>query len=126
MFWSFFDQKVRGPPPYVIQCLGNKCCLNVDQMLIFEFFIKTYNSPLFIISGDIFCSPIFLVYSTFPVYEQYYMTILYSYLYQSHCIDIHYTNTSNVEKLRGNRSIIIPAEIINGFITLSRITLGTF
>ena len=57
-----------------------------------------------------------IIFSTFPIYNQYQMTILFSHLYLRYNIDIDYINSSNIVELTGNRSIEIPAEIKNMFI----------
>ena len=63
------------------------------------------------------------IFTTFPIYKKYQLTILYSYLYQLNNIDINYINSSNIAELTGNRSLDIPAKIKNSFIktTLSKI-----
>ena len=42
--------------------------------------------------------------------------MLYNHLYQKHNIDIHYINSSNIDKLTGNRSIEIPTKLKHNFI----------
>ena len=59
-----------------------------------------------------------IIFSTFPIYHQYRMTILFSHLYQTYNIDVDYINSSNIVKLNGDRSIEIPADINNSFIQI--------
>ena len=57
-----------------------------------------------------------MIFSTFPIYKQYQMSILYNHSHQKHNSKIHYRNSSNIDNLQGNRSIEIQTEFNNRFI----------
>ena len=89
-----------------------------DSPLINNIFLDylepTFGENLDINGNSTLINP--LIFSSFPVYKQYDITILCSYLHQKHNIDIDYINSSNIDELTGNRSIEIPGELNNTFI----------
>ena len=79
-----------------------------------DYLEPTFGKNVNIIGNSVLRNP--LIFTSFPLNEKYYITILSSHLFQKYNIDIHYTNSSNIDELTGNRSIEIPVNIRNNFI----------
>ena len=106
-------RKTKNSMPILITEFPGSLNDDINEYFL-DFLEPTFGENVSINGNSILKNP--LIFTSFPLNEQYYMTILCSHFSQKYNIDIHYTNSSDYDELRGNRSIEIPAGIRNSFI----------
>ena len=106
-------RKTKNSMPILITEFPSSVNDDINEYFL-DFLEPTFGENVSISGSSVLRNP--LIFTSFPLNEKYYMTILYSHFFQKYNIDIHYTNSSNIDELTGNRTIEIPADIRNSFI----------
>ena len=85
-------RKTKNSMPILITEFPSSVNDDINEYFL-DYLEPTFGKNVNIIGNSVLRNP--LIFTSFPLNEKYYITILSSHLFQKYNIDIHYTNSSN-------------------------------